>query len=279
MKKFLALAVLGLGLSGIAYADDASIVGVDTPFTDESIAQAEKSGMRLTRSYEGPVAPLKLISGKSVYLFVSVDRGVKVPRKDDENEGETAARLAKEKQQLGADRLFAYRLGILLSDALKKSGAENVALGGEWPGAQIKPDGVIEIRAKVEPSTEFPILDAQYQTGRNIGMAMIPIAGLFTSRFWTVKVNFQDTFQVEGVADPVVLKMTGEGDISVNAMRSLNSSFFSEAGQRLYEYYENKQKEAIKDFLANLAAREPAQSVAAVQTSVPDGSQPQISVQ
>lgn len=281
MKRMLAVVAFVFAALGVsaANADDSRVAGVDTPFTDEVISQAEKSGMRLTRTYDGSVAPAKMISGKTVYLFVSANRGFKVAKKDDEDEEAARIRQAKEKQQLGADRLFAYRLGILLSDALKRSGAENVVLGGEWPESQTKPAGAIEIRAKVEPSTDFPILDAKYETGRNIGMAMIPIAGLFTSRFWAVKVNFQDTFQVEGVTEPLVFTMAGEGDIAVNRMKSLTFSFFSEAGQKLYEFYENKQLEAIKEFLGKLAAIEPAHNVAQVEAPVADAAPTKTAVQ
>lgn len=118
-------------------------------------------------------------------------------------------------------------------------------------GLTLGPNGAYRLQSTVEVPPGKQLFKAAPQAGRNLGMAIVPVAGLFTPRYYTVSTAFTATFVLYRGDQSILtetIKVDEQKEVSVSNSNRVPESF--EAALRLYEA---QREAAIERFFSVLA--------------------------
>lgn len=144
------------------------------------------------------------------------------------------------------DKGLVRHMNVVLADALKKHG---IGLE-EGTGASS-----YRLQTVVQVLPGKSLWKAEPQRARNLGMAVIPIGGLFTPRYYTVSSGFSARFSLykgEALVMTEDVMVDEEEEVSVSPRKQVE-----EATERALRFWEAKRDLAIAKFFSTLAQHEP----------------------
>lgn len=145
------------------------------------------------------------------------------------------------------DNGWVNNLNSVLSDAFKKEDIEVDPVVGKTP---------YKLVTTVTILPEYDLWKAVPKTGANMGMAAIPVAGLFTPRYYSVSTGFAVAFSLlQGdeivYADSVTVSETKEVSVS-------NNDRERESREHAIRLWEEKRDLAVEQLMRGLAEKYPS---------------------
>lgn len=176
--------------------------------------------VKVAEVYKGKVTPLSQTQGASIEVQATVlsDKGATMPG------------------------LVVNPLKSVLADASQKHGFQ-----------LDKPDSDYRLNAEFQALPGKSLWKAEPQRGVNLGMAAIPIAGLFTPRYYDVSTSFAASFALYKGDQLIIsdrVQIDDKKQISVSASKRAEESL-----QGAVLFWEEKRDLAIEGFFAKWAAQ------------------------
>lgn len=189
--------------------------------------------------YSGPMPQASNVAGKAVALYTYTEGG-------DVQPGCILALSHKCREVTFSHKEINRNFGKLLASAIKKSGGKPVIVNS-LPST----GWVIRTQVSPIPGDKYEVI-VHYDLGKTIGMSMIPIAGMFTPRYYEMVITLDDHVQIlhDG-------KVVWEKSVPVKVSKPFSASKLTVGDDMLhnagaYRVYRDSQDQAISQILPGL---------------------------